>query len=190
MGADGEFERRRAELALLRKVSKSTLSDEEVAQSIIRSVYAGGFMRELLQLGQLGFIYKDVLFAHGGLTGGPWEGSDKGVDCYGYVPGRTERVSDAREWIQQLNEWKQAQLAEWMQSPFWREDGDGNPTRAASQIMDYVCPGCVPSVVMGRQLDKKGMPQPLPDGLVAKLTQSGISKLAVGHVTLQRIEPC
>ena len=92
-------------------MSKSTLSDEEVAQSIIRSVYAGGFMRELLQLGQLGFIYKDVLFAHGGLMGGPWEGSDKGVDCYGYVPGQTERVADAREWIQQLNEWKQAQLA-------------------------------------------------------------------------------
>jgi len=47
--------------------------------------------------------------------------------------------------------------------------------------MDYVCPGCVPSVVMGRQLDKKGMPQALPDSLVEKLNESGIRKLAVGH---------
>ena len=53
--------------------------------------------------------------------------------------------------------------------------------RAASAIIDYVCPGCVPSVVMGRQLDQKGMPRALSAELVSKLNANGITKLAVGH---------
>jgi len=34
---------------------------------------------------------------------------------------------------------------------------------------------------MGRQLDARGMPQPLPESLVAKLNENGIRTLAVGH---------
>jgi len=141
-------------------------------------------MRELLELGQLGFIHRDTLFVHGGLVGGPWQGSGDGITCYGYVPGRADRIMDAREWIAALNEWKRTQLAEWMQQPFWVDPSDVTtnvPTRAASALIDYVCPGCEPSVVMGRQLDKKGMPRPLSADLVATLNGSGIYKLAVGH---------
>jgi len=186
MGADGEFERQWGELALLQGVKKETLSEEHVAQAIVRSVCPGGWMRDLLTLGQLGFIHKDALFVHGGLVGGPWEGSNDGVDCFGYVPGRTERLTGAKEWITALNEWKQAQLAEWLEQPLWIEPeglkGPNNPpTRAASAIIDYVCPGCVPSVVMGRQLSGKGMPQALPTKVVARLNRSGIHKLFVGH---------
>ena len=38
------------------------------------------------------------------------DGVIDGVDCYGYVPGREGRISDAREWVKKLNEWKQSQL--------------------------------------------------------------------------------
>eukprot|EP00966_Prymnesium_polylepis_P094575 2189241-Prymnesium_polylepis.4 len=72
MGADGEFERQWAEQALLENTSKEMLSEGRVAQSIIESLFAGGWMRELLELGQLGFIHKDALFVHGGLAGGPF----------------------------------------------------------------------------------------------------------------------
>eukprot|EP00966_Prymnesium_polylepis_P291900 6741537-Prymnesium_polylepis.2 len=184
MGADGEFERQWGEVALLRKVKKETISEDLVARAIIRSVCPGGWMRELLELGQLGFIHRDTLFVHGGLVGGPWQGSGDGITCYGYVPGRADRIMDAREWIAALNEWKRTQLAEWMQQPFWVDPSDVTtnvPTRAASALIDYVCPGCEPSVVMGRQLDKKGMPRPLSADLVATLNGSGIYKLAVGH---------
>eukprot|EP00966_Prymnesium_polylepis_P193929 4495250-Prymnesium_polylepis.1 len=120
---------------------------------------------------------------HGGLAGGPWEGSNDGVDSYGYVPGGASRLEDAKQWVRALNVWKQAQLADWIAQPFWSEpaEPDAVPTRAAQAIMDYVAPGCVPSVVMARQLDKKGMPQPLSSSLVAKLNASGVYKLAVGH---------
>eukprot|EP00966_Prymnesium_polylepis_P242010 5597000-Prymnesium_polylepis.1 len=184
MGADGEFDRQWAEQALLRKVTKGELSEAQVAQAIVKSVCPGGCMRDLLELGQLGFIFRDTLFVHGGLVGGPWVGARDGVDCYGFVPGKDESlIEDARSWIKALNEWKQAQMTEWLEHPFWKdpEMPGGSPTRAASAIIDYVVPDCVPSVVMGRQLDKKGMPQPLPAELVAKLNRNGINKLAVGH---------
>jgi len=183
MGADGEFERQWHELALLRQLEKDAISEEQVAQAIIRSVCPGGCMRELLELGQLGYVHKDILFVHGGLVGGPWPGSNEGVDCFGYVPGMAERIADARAWIQALNDWKRLQIAEWVRQPLWREPAEpgGVPTRAGSAIVDYVCPGCEPSVVMGRQLDRKGMPKPLPAELVAKLNKNGVHKLAVGH---------
>ena len=197
MGAEGEFERQWAELALLRKVRQETMSEHDVAKHILLSVMPGGAMRELLELGQLAFVHADILFVHGGLVGGPWEGSGDGVHCYGYVPGRAGRVADAREWAQALNEWKTTMLAGWMRQPFWSDpatpsgagagagaDGGGSPappTRAADEIIDYVAPGCVPSVVMGRHQDKKGMPKPVPPELVAALGKSGISKLALGH---------
>eukprot|EP00966_Prymnesium_polylepis_P334389 7389761-Prymnesium_polylepis.3 len=183
MGADGEFDRQWAEQAMLQGVRKEMLSEEQVAQGIVRSMCAGGWMRELLTLGQLAFIHRDTLFVHGGLAGGPWEGSADGVDCFGYVPGWAERFDDARAWVHELNEWKQAQLAEWLEQPLWAETSrqEGAPWRAASAIIDYVAPGCVPSVVMGRQLNKKGMPQPLSAELVSKLNAGGVTKLAVGH---------
>eukprot|EP00966_Prymnesium_polylepis_P267254 6173728-Prymnesium_polylepis.1 len=184
MGADGEFDRQWAEQALLQGVQREALSEVQVAQAIVRSVCPGGWLRDLVTVGQLGFIHRDTLFVHGGLAGGPWQGSADGVDCFGYIPGRAERmVDDARQWIHALNEWKQAQLAEWLRQPLWSEPSEagGMPTRAASAIIDYVAPGCEPSVVMGRQLDTKGMPQPLSAELVARLNRSGVYKLAVGH---------
>ena len=164
-------------------------------------------------MGQLAFIHEDILFTHGGLIGGPWEHSSDPSHshhtCYGYVPGREDqpRFEDAAEWVVALNGWKQAQLAEWVRSPFWsaagaagdkptvqgagdvptrggqgpggaRGQGTGDvPTRGGSELIDYVAPGCKPSVVMGRHLDKRGMPQPMPQPLLRKLRQSGIRKV-------------
>lgn len=133
---------------------------------------------------------------HGGLVGGPWEGSADGVDCLGYVPGlkstpsdclppSSEHVGDVRHWVKHLNEWKQQMVADWLRQPFWMDpsggDGTGKPTRAADAIIDYVAPGCVPSVVMGRHQDKQGMPMPVPPELVDRLRKERITKLAVGH---------
>ena len=217
-------------------MDKESLSESEVARAIYRSVLPGGGLRELLSLGQLAFVHMDTcaphpdsnpspdpdpnamvciyrrLFVHGGLVGGPWEGSATGVDCLGYVPGQTERVGDVRHWVQQLNEWKQQMVAEWLRQPFWVDPvpvanggdelrrsatlkrwqsigGGGNtnvieaarPTRAAEAAMDYVAPGCVPSVIMGRHQDKQGMPMPVPPELVDRLRKQRITKLAVGH---------
>ena len=53
MGAAGEDERRRAELAHVSGRAKGEVSDAEVVASFVESVGEGGFMRRFLQLGQL-----------------------------------------------------------------------------------------------------------------------------------------
>ena len=49
MGADGEFERRRAELAEM-GAEPTPVSDDAVASSFVNSVRLGGFMYELLRV--------------------------------------------------------------------------------------------------------------------------------------------
>ena len=48
-------------------------------------------------------------------------------------------------------------------------------------MMRYVAPECVPSVVMSRHLDARGMPMATPDVVVSHLRQHGIHRLVVGH---------
>jgi len=48
--------------------------------------------------------------------------------------------------------------------------------------MDYAVPTSrTPSVIMGRHLDDKQMPKPLPDSLVQRLNRNGIERVVVGH---------
>ena len=53
--------------------------------------------------------------------------------------------------------------------------------RGGAELMGYVVPGCVPSVVMGRHLDEKGMPKQMADELLARLHAGGVRRLVVGH---------
>ncbi|EOD39359.1 hypothetical protein EMIHUDRAFT_454432 [Emiliania huxleyi CCMP1516] len=145
MGADGEFERRRAELesedtrrlaysprraeiALLRgsdaehalavrKAAESSeseardgrrprpssraeaalgVTDAEVCESFVSSVAPGGFMRGLLDAGQLACIIGSTLFLHGGVQ-------SRGGCALGRVPGREGEVQSPREWADALN---------------------------------------------------------------------------------------
>ena len=66
MGADGEFERRAAELE---HIAGRKLSDDEVADNFVESMYPGGFMRQFISLGQLAYINGNTLFIHGGIIG-------------------------------------------------------------------------------------------------------------------------
>lgn len=47
--------------------------------------------------------------------------------------------------------------------------------------MDYIVPGCEPSVVMARHLQPSGMPERMDAALCERLSQGGISRLIVGH---------
>jgi len=197
MGADGEFERRRAEMALLQGVGPSDVSDVDVASDFVASVQPGGWMLELLDLGELAVVRGDCLFVHGGLT-------DANVTCcYGRVPRSTEVYSDAREWASALNRWKASQLDEWRQQPQWSAPpaavsvgdaaawaagkvalmaGPDGRVRGGEALIDYVTPGSpIPSCVYSRHLDKRGMPMQLPPDLVAQLRASGITRVVVGH---------
>ena len=174
MGADGEFERRAAELEAISGVSPS---EAQVAASFVNSVADGGFMRELLLNGQLGVVIGDTLYVHGGIIG-KFAGDE--TDALGYVPGREGRVMEVRAWVDELNEWMREQVDQWCARPHWPTltSTDG---RGGHDLMAYVAPGCVPSVVMGRHLDAKGMPLPVEDKMAARLNAGGVRRLVLGH---------
>jgi hypothetical protein len=235
MGADGEFERRRAELTLLSEIQRGRDSaveatEADVVCSTVESVQAGGtspspeprtlvacdairrvlkrhprvrprsscvrvprrpvrvaaacagFMREYLELGQLAHIHANCLYMHGGIVGG---GCAEGEHAVGALPQADAREDDVHEWVRRLNDWKSAQIGEWIREPNWsgRRDGGGSsggesvggggggggtPWRTldgyvlhggGQELQDYgLFTDNGPTVVLGRHLQKTGMP--------------------------------
>jgi hypothetical protein len=202
MGADGELERRRAELALLRGERPASnivfeasrrhdpaaggcggdgdgdygVSNAEVVASFTECVQEGGFMRELFELGQLAAIIGSTLFVHGGVV-------SKGGVALGNVPGIEHSIYDAREWVVELNKWYDSQLQEWLDRPYWDDDDktDLFGSRGGHDLMDYVVPSPRPTVVLAKHLTASGMPQPLDETLTKQLNDAGIFRICVGH---------
>ena len=184
-GAAGEFERRHAELTLLNGGRPPT--EEETAASFVDSVKPGGFMYEYLRRGELALLHGRALYVHGGLISRFYR--DGEASCLGYVPPSTPgsapaRVDGVAEWVAALNAWYGDMVQDWCSRPGWGastvaayEAGD----RGGHALMDYVVPGSVPSVVLGRHLDAKGMPEPLPDEITRRLNASGVDRLIIGH---------
>lgn len=77
MGADGEFERRQAELTHLNRAIGTSATEHDVVWSTIESVRPGGFMREYIELGQLAHVRAGCLYVHGGIVGGGCKGEDQ-----------------------------------------------------------------------------------------------------------------
>jgi len=190
MGADGEFERRRLELATLGFGTESgpgyieLPTDAQVCDSFVRSVEEGGFMRELLHLGQLGVIIGCNLFLHGGLNCPRADASaDCGTGALGLVPGRAGRIEDVGEWVEALNGWYREQLDEWVRGPTWRDDDATSElsSRGGHALIEYVVPTPAPTVVLARQLTKGGTPALPSAELMTRLNACGVRRLVVGH---------
>ena len=190
MGADGEFERRQSELTEINQArGRGAATEEETAQNFLASVKKGGFMRELLELGELAKVIGDTLYVHGGLIKG--EGSFRGGEtcAYGFVPSQPEkRITATAAWTRALNAWLQSEVAAWIAQPLWQVDATGGYAEAYSQgrrgghgAMDYVVPDSLPSVVLGRHLDKAGMPKAMPAYVEEQLAANGIRRLVIGH---------
>lgn len=104
------FEYRRMELAVLSRQPLVQISDEQVTRSFIDSVCPSGFLARYLQQAQLGHIIGETLFVHGAIT----------LENMGYVPGMSDsdaRITNAREWIEQLNDWYAGQIRDWLECP-------------------------------------------------------------------------
>mmetsp|Transcript_38706 Transcript_38706/g.64204 ORF Transcript_38706/g.64204 Transcript_38706/m.64204 type:complete len:670 (-) Transcript_38706:447-2456(-) len=179
MGADGEFERRQEELVWLN--GGSPVSEEQTAQNFVDSVQQGGFMRDFLLLGQLAVIVRNTLFVHGGVVKNSF--CDGSTDAVGYIPGRAERVAHVVEWVDELNEWCRNQVQEWTDHPQWHSPDSSaiKEARGGWAIIDYVVPGCCPSVVMSRHLNENGMPLAMDKSLMERLNRGGIRRLVLGH---------
>ncbi len=96
-GNKGGLDRHQQELTELlgREVSR-----REAAQDMVDQVKPGGTFFEYLRLGQVIHADKSVLYVHGGVS----------PENYGIVPGHTQRVGDARQWVRELNAWGHREL--------------------------------------------------------------------------------
>lgn len=129
MGADREFEFRRAELQLLGGVNE--VSDDEVVRSFEASVGVGpdcegeDWLRQYLELGQLAWLNRNSLFVHGGVVAcsGDRASGVTETTCIGHIPGRpVQEVHDRKSmqnWVDELNAWADLQIESWKVAPHW-----------------------------------------------------------------------
>ncbi|MDL1871606.1 hypothetical protein FBR05_05330, partial [Deltaproteobacteria bacterium PRO3] len=96
-GNPGALERHRLELE---ELTDRPVSPEAAARDFVDRVRPGGAFFEYLRLGQILHADKNVLYVHGGVTS----------TNLGVVPGRTEKIGDARRWVSELNAWGRAEL--------------------------------------------------------------------------------
>ncbi|KAL7691564.1 putative calcineurin-like phosphoesterase domain, ApaH type [Plasmopara halstedii] len=177
MGAQGDFERRRAELKSRQAVDLTeSVPDESVVTSYLNSVEMGGVLREYLLHSSLAYVTHQTLFLHGGIINGNQNASLSALDR---VPGEssTHRGS-VQEWVDRLNAWYRAQIQEWIRYPTWNEN---HSSRGGEELLKYVLPDYSGSVVTGRHLLPSGMPTPVSDETASLLSESGIRHVIIGH---------
>ena len=66
--------------------------------------------------GKIALIIGDILFLHGGI----------GTESYGIVPGKEGRCSSVKDWVDQLNAWKDQQLQDFCRNPLFYKDCNAN----------------------------------------------------------------
>ncbi|KAL3667523.1 hypothetical protein V7S43_007742 [Phytophthora oleae] len=177
MGAQGDFERRRAELKLRKAVgNQNDVTDDDVVKSYVDSVREGGVLHEYLLHGSLAFVAHQTLFVHGGIING---NQDANFSALGRVPDEpSKRFDSVLEWVDELNAWYRRQVQEWIEHPTWNED---RLSRGGNELLKYVLPDYTGSVVMGRHLLSSGMPTPVPVEISSLLSESGIRRVVIGH---------
>ncbi|KAH9102642.1 hypothetical protein LEN26_015504 [Aphanomyces euteiches] len=199
MGSDGDFERRRQELAIIQRVNNaSMITDDDVMDSFLSSVQPGGLMYKYLQLCVLGFYHGTTLFVHGGVM--TVDKSKIMRNCLGLVPpfnsaqesyqqwvqaidaGSQQpshsRQNDIRLWIQQLNAWYTAQVNEWIAYPTWNKD---HTFRGGENLQNYVHTNRPYSVVSGRHLERSSMPCRMTKQMTEQLWRQGLHRMIIGH---------
>lgn len=199
-GADGEFDFRRQELAILQNVKLEDVSDSEVVQSFEDGLKPGGWMREYLMHAQLGVLIHnleyctDTLFVHGQIIGNQFpHGQVKGADeqnvawSIGVVPGIDDPIDNVGEWLEKLNAWARKEIEDWESKPVW-DSPPKEPTyedwkgRGASELLAYGTPGSrYPTVVYCRWLAQSCMPLQYPPALVEHLKKQNVKYVVVGH---------
>lgn len=176
------------------------LSDETVAQSFFSAAQPGGVYREYLRHGKLSIVLDGTLFVHGGvnasnagfvpsldatthseqmkrgrhslphLTAAGESPSPFSTSAGAETPG--QRPLSALEWLDALNDFKEASVAEWMSGTGLRGEA----------LRSYVYPrGVAPySIAVGSVVDADG-PHPLPLPVAAYLLESGLHTVVSGH---------
>jgi len=181
MGADGLFEFRRKELALLAGGGASApavITDDDVLTSLRTSVQPssqdhGAFMLDYMRAGSMAVRLGPHLFVHGAVT----------EANMGRAPptGPTHEIASVDEWVHALNTWTQQQLDEHAARPQW------GPARGSDRgghgLLDYGVPNGFhgATVVYATNLDN-GNAVHIKPAVAAFLARSNVHSVVNGHV--------
>ena len=173
MGADGAFDRRRQELAILRGCEKGQVSDADLVQSYRDECDPakpeGNFMLQYLQRAQLGYVFGQTLFVHGGLSAST-------VGAVPSVPAVERRVIP---WVQKLNAWARKEVAAFVSDPY---AGKNSRSRKGAGLTDYgVDGGNEGATVVYNSFLDNGNGKPLDKAVQQFLLDSGIVTVVSGH---------
>lgn len=175
MGASVAFEMRREELRRERggdpagdPAGGPSVSDAEVADSMLEDLAPGGALRAYLERAQLAYRADSTLFVHGAVTS---------ENLY-VVPGRGREARGGVDgWVSDLNAFMRAQWAEVERDPH----GEGYHDLVAYQAPLPGTRANAQSVVYGRMATVDGDPR-LPAARVrTELRAQGVDRLVVGH---------
>lgn len=176
MGCGGSFnkpntyEYRRMELAEMSGLAPENICDNTVTQSFINSVAPEGVVTRYLKNAQLGKIVGDTLFIHGAIT----------TAGMGYVPGlhdstKAKRCTDAKEWINLLNDWYSTQINHWLANPV--DESIQPPGNSA--LDQYLLFN--PKSIVTTNWYTNGKLAPVPEQVIKFLNKAGICRVVTGH---------
>jgi hypothetical protein len=167
-GKRSTFENRRLELAQMTGSPVSLITDEMVTQTFVDSVLPEGVLTQYLKAAQLGEIVGETLFIHGAVT----------IDNMGFLPGMLysdPRVSDAREWIDILNNWYSDQINEWLSHPH----DEKLHTPGHKPLDKYVIAN--PNSIVTSNWYTNNRLTPIRDEVIQFLNRAGIYRVISGH---------
>jgi len=167
---DTTFDTRKRELAIL----KGRASDADVLSSYISSVdsqSADPWMLEFCRFGKIALVIGDILFLHGGIS----------TESYGIVPGKEGRCSSVKDWVDQLNAWKDQQLQDFCRSPLFYKDQNGKQRRGGEDLILYGTPAAGKSSVIYHNPFQDGNPVQRSEEVQDFLQKSGIDRVLSGH---------
>mmetsp|Transcript_30073 Transcript_30073/g.79207 ORF Transcript_30073/g.79207 Transcript_30073/m.79207 type:complete len:1054 (-) Transcript_30073:32-3193(-) len=166
----GTFSTRKDELAHL----YGTATDEDVLISYTESVNPASedpWMLEFLRIGVIALVLGDTLFVHGGLQD----------ESAGHVPGCSSKYNKVQDWATALNAWKDRELSEFEQIPYWTFDKHGKKTRGGAALIQYGTPGAGKQTVIYYNPFDNGNPVKRTEKVRKFLDESGIKCLITGH---------
>ena len=169
MGAEGAFERRKMELAIIREQKTEEITDDEVVQSYRDECDPmkpnDNFMLQYLQKAKVAFRFGSTIFVHGGIN-------PKNI---GTVPGKENADTSATVWISELNEWAQQELRDFISDPRNPEKGKGLTNYGSSEDGNHGA-----TVTYSNYL-QNGNAQHIPKAVQTFMLRNKISGVVSGH---------
>lgn len=166
MGAKGQEENRRKELARIYNKDISDISDDQVIKSFVdlitpstKYIHRDCYLHMYNELGKIAIKIGKTVFIHGAIT----------KDNIGKVPNSNNIYLDVNEWFPKLNEWKDTEILNFK----W-----GNYPK---DLLNYALPNQSNSVMYANYCGNDGNPVKISKSVENWAKRNDITKIISGH---------